>query len=91
MPNNELQPCPKYVYTFRTRFDKDIAQKKEKPQNIGTKYGRFVDIRKSGAYRDVQALDLQYWQVRTARLLYQVVQTNAPLSPRQATNKLYSN
>ena len=32
MPNNELQPYPKYVYTFRTRFDKDIAQKNEKPQ-----------------------------------------------------------
>ena len=38
MPNNELQPCPKYVYTFRTRFDKDIAQKNEKPQNTGTEY-----------------------------------------------------
>jgi hypothetical protein len=38
MPNNELQPCTKYVYTFRTRFDKDIAQKKEKPQDAGTKY-----------------------------------------------------
>lgn len=46
MPNNELQPCPKYVYTFRTRFDKDIAQKTENPQNTGTKYRRFVAIRK---------------------------------------------
>ncbi len=82
MPDNELQPCPKCVHIFRTRFDKDIAQKNEKPQNIGTKYRRLVDIRKIWRLCGMsKRLYLQYWQVRTARLLYQFVHTKCTTAP----------